>query len=83
MFCDASTDWNRPVAAVIGGFQAPPGRIMGHAGAWTGIAEGTAESKAKALADVGVTIVDHPAKLGNVMKDILAKSGRNVKKIVS
>jgi hypothetical protein len=56
---------------------------MGHAGAWVGMGEGTAESKSKALADAGVTMVDHPAKLGGVMKDILAKSGRNVKKIVS
>lgn len=56
---------------------------MGHAGAWTGIGEGMAESKSKALADAGVTIVDHPAKLGGVMKDILQQSGRNVRKIVS
>jgi hypothetical protein len=27
--------------------------------------------------------VDHPAKFGGVMKDILSQSGRNVKKIVS
>ncbi|KAF2645267.1 hypothetical protein P280DRAFT_531275 [Massarina eburnea CBS 473.64] len=71
----------KPIAAVIAGFQAAPGRIMGHAGAWTGIGEGTAESKSKALADAGVTMVDHPAKFGDVMKDILAKSGRNVEKI--
>lgn len=73
----------RPIAAVIGGSQAPPGRVMGHAGAWTGIGEGTAESKYKALENAGVTMVDHPAKFGGVMKDILAKSGRSVKKIVS
>jgi hypothetical protein len=73
----------RPIAAVVGGFQAIPGRVMGHAGAWTGIAEGTAESKYKALESAGVTMVDHPAKFGGVMKDILAKSGRNVRKIVS
>ncbi|KAF2800069.1 succinyl-CoA ligase-like protein subunit alpha, partial [Melanomma pulvis-pyrius CBS 109.77] len=67
----------KPVAAVIGGFQAAPGRVMGHAGAWTGLGEGTAESKYKALESAGVTMVDHPAKFGGVMKDILAKSGRN------
>ncbi|PSN61864.1 hypothetical protein BS50DRAFT_613467 [Corynespora cassiicola Philippines] len=71
----------KPIAAVIGGFQAPPGRVMGHAGAWTGIGEGTAESKYKALEKAGVTMVDHPAKFGGVMKDILAQSGRNVRKI--
>ncbi|ORY16707.1 succinyl-CoA synthetase-like protein [Clohesyomyces aquaticus] len=67
----------KPIAAVIGGFQAAPGRVMGHAGAWTGLGEGTAESKYKALENAGVTMVDHPAKFGGVMKEILAKSGRN------
>jgi succinyl-CoA synthetase alpha subunit len=73
----------KPIAAAIGGFQASPGKVMGHAGAWTGLGEGTAESKYKALEDVGVTMVDHPAKFGGVMKEILSESGRNVKKIVS
>lgn len=73
----------KPIAAVVGGFQAAPGRIMGHAGAWTGLGEGTAEEKYKALESAGVTMVDHPAKFGEVMKEVLANSGRNVKKIVS
>lgn len=72
----------KPIAAVIGGFQAPPGKVMGHAGAWVGLGEGTAELKYKALESAGVTMVDHPAKFGGVMKNILAKSGRNVRKIV-
>lgn len=82
-------DYNRrvknpkPIAAVIGGLQAAPGRVMGHAGAWQGLGEGTAESKRKALESVGVTMVDHPAKLGGVMKEILSQAGRNVSKIVS
>jgi succinyl-CoA synthetase alpha subunit len=71
----------KPIAACIGGFQARPGRVTGHAGAWTGLGEGTSESKYRALEAVGVTMVDHPAKFGGVMKDILAKSGRNVKEI--
>jgi succinyl-CoA synthetase alpha subunit len=72
----------KPIAAVIGGFQAPHGEVMGHAGAWVGLGEGTAESKYRALENAGVTMVDHPAKFGGVMKDILAKSGRNVSKTV-
>ncbi|EDU41918.1 SucD Succinyl-CoA synthetase alpha subunit [Pyrenophora tritici-repentis] len=67
----------KPIAAVIGGFQAPHGKVMGHAGAWVGLGEGTAESKYKALERAGVTMVDHPAKFGGVIKDILAKSGRS------
>lgn len=73
----------KPIAACIGGFQAKPGKVTGHAGAWTGLGEGTSEAKYRALEAAGVTMVDHPAKFGGVMKDILAKSGRNVKKIVS
>ncbi|KAF2031468.1 succinyl-CoA synthetase-like protein [Setomelanomma holmii] len=71
----------KPIAAVIGGLQAAPGRVMGHAGAWTGLGEGTAESKRKALESVGVTMVDHPAKFGGVVKEILSQSGRNIRKI--
>jgi succinyl-CoA synthetase alpha subunit len=56
---------------------------MGHAGAWTGHGEGTSDSKYKALERAGVTMVDHPAKFGNVMKGLLASSGRNVQNIVS
>lgn len=73
----------RPIAAVIGGFQAVPGQVMGHAGAWTGLGEGTSESKYKALERAGVTMVDHPAKFGHVMKGLLSSSGRNVQEIVS
>ena len=72
----------KPIAAVIGGFEAPHGKVMGHAGAWVGLGEGTAASKYKALENAGVTMVDHPAKFGGVMKDILAKAGGNVKKTV-
>ncbi|KAG9198948.1 hypothetical protein G6514_009225 [Epicoccum nigrum] len=71
----------KPIAACIGGFQAKPGKVTGHAGAWTGLGEGTSEAKYRALEAAGVTMVDHPAKFGGVMKDILAKSSRNVKKI--
>ncbi|KAH8728704.1 succinyl-CoA ligase-like protein subunit alpha [Phaeosphaeriaceae sp. PMI808] len=67
----------KPIAAVIGGYQASLGKVMGHAGAWTGLGEGTAESKYKALESAGVTMVDHPAKFGGVMKEILSQSGRN------
>lgn len=73
----------KPIAACIGGFQAKPGKVTGHAGAWTGLGEGKSEDKYRALEAAGVTMVDHPAKFGGVMKDILAKSGRSVKKIVS
>ncbi|RMZ72619.1 succinyl- ligase subunit alpha [Pyrenophora seminiperda CCB06] len=71
----------KPIAAVIGGFQAPHGKVMGHAGAWVGLGEGNAVSKYKALERAGVTMVDHPAKFGGVMKNILARHGRSGSKI--
>lgn len=72
----------KPIAAILGGIQAPPGRIMGHAGAWTGRGEQGATEKLKILQDVGVTMVDHPEKFGRVMKELLSKSGRDPQKII-
>ena len=44
---------------------------MGHAGAWVAPGEATAKAKYKALQDVGVTMVNHPAKFGSAMKQLL------------
>ena len=55
---------------------------MGHAGAWAAPGEGNAKTKRKALEDAGVTMVDHPAKFGNVMSTLLSQSGRKISKIV-
>lgn len=67
----------RPIAAVVGGVYAKPGRIMGHAGAWAAPGEGTAETKYKVLQDAGVAMVNHPAKFGNIMKKLLEQHGRS------
>jgi succinyl-CoA synthetase alpha subunit len=72
----------KPIAAILGGVHAPSGRIMGHAGAWTGTGEKTATEKLKILQDVGVTMVDHPEKFGQVMKTLLSQSGRDPNKII-
>ncbi|KIN02051.1 hypothetical protein OIDMADRAFT_103291 [Oidiodendron maius Zn] len=75
-------DYNRrtpnpkPISALIGGVNAPPGRIMGHAGAFSLPAEPDAPTKIKSLKEAGVTVVNHPAKFGDVMKLLLGKSGR-------
>ncbi|KAE9961741.1 hypothetical protein BLS_001438 [Venturia inaequalis] len=73
----------KPIAALIGGVCAKPGRVMGHAGAWAAPGEGNSLTKWKALENVGVTMVDHPAKFGATMKQILSSSGRDVKGIMS
>ena len=56
---------------LVAGFQVAPGRIMGHAGAYTALGEGTAESKYRALEKAGVVMTNHPAKFGNIMKQLL------------
>lgn len=66
----------KPIAAVLGGIQAPPGRIMGHAGAWTARGEHTATEKLKILENAGVTMVDHPEHFGETVKALLRKNGR-------
>ncbi|KAK5762724.1 hypothetical protein LTS12_007113 [Elasticomyces elasticus] len=72
----------KPIAALVGGMEAPEGRIMGHAGAWRGKGERTAREKYGILQKAGVTMVDHPENFGGVMKTLLGQSGRNVDKIV-
>lgn len=58
--------------ALIGGLQAPPGRIMGHAGAWTAPGEPDATAKYQALERAGVTMIYHPERFGEGMKTLLS-----------
>lgn len=66
-----STDITRPIMALIAGIQAPPGRVMGHAGAFIGAGEKKAIGKVTALEDAGVVITNHPSKFGEEMKRLL------------
>jgi succinyl-CoA synthetase alpha subunit len=68
---------------VIGGLEAPQGRVMGHAGAWAAPGEPDAKFKYKALEDAGVVLVDHPEKLGTGMKQLLSKRPRSSQMPVS
>ncbi|KAI9371388.1 putative succinyl-CoA synthetase subunit alpha [Aspergillus egyptiacus] len=61
----------KPIMALVGGRQAPPGRIMGHAGAWTAPGEPGPEEKYKALERAGAVMVYHPEKFGEGMKSLL------------
>lgn len=58
--------------ALVGGLEAPPGRIMGHAGAWAAPGEPDARAKYKALEDAGAVMVNHPEKFGEGMKTLLS-----------
>ncbi|KAK4154024.1 putative succinyl-CoA ligase subunit alpha, mitochondrial [Chaetomidium leptoderma] len=59
---------SKPVVALIAGVTETPGRIMGHAGAFTITGEPSAEAKIAALEAAGATIIDHPAKFGGALK---------------
>ncbi|GAQ10849.1 hypothetical protein ALT_8170 [Aspergillus lentulus] len=67
------TDNPKPIMALVGGREAPPGRVMGHAGAWIAPGEPDAVAKHRALESAGVTMVDHPEKFGQGMRALLAR----------
>ncbi|RMZ02770.1 hypothetical protein D0862_05901 [Hortaea werneckii] len=72
----------KPIAALVGGLHAPPGRVMGHAGAWAARGERSAKEKYSILQQAGATMVDHPENFGGVMKTLLSQSGRDPQKIM-
>ena len=61
----------KPVAALIVGQSAPPGKRMGHAGAIITGSAGKAEEKNKALSAAGVSIIPGPAYIGITLKEAL------------
>jgi succinyl-CoA synthetase alpha subunit len=61
----------KPVASLIVGQTAPPGRRMGHAGAVITGAAALASEKMKALEDAGCHIIPTPADIGSTVKAML------------
>ena len=65
-------EFTKPVAALIAGATAPPGKRMGHAGAIITGASATADAKVQALRDAGAHIIPSPAEIGITAQAALA-----------
>jgi len=63
----------KPVAALIVGQTAPPGRRMGHAGAVITGTAALASEKMKALGDAGCHVIPTPADIGRVVEGMLKR----------
>ncbi|KAB8289611.1 hypothetical protein EYC80_010527 [Monilinia laxa] len=73
----------KPIVALVAGTHMPHGKVMGHAGAFLQPGEPDAKTKIKAFENVGVTMVNHPAKFGDAMKVLLRDSGRSINDMVT
>ena len=60
-----------PVVAYIAGFQAPPGKQMGHAGAIITGSSGTAQAKKEALEAKGVRVGTNPSEVADLVRERL------------
>jgi succinyl-CoA synthetase alpha subunit len=60
-----------PVVAYIAGFQAPPGKQMGHAGAIITGSSGTAQAKKDALEAKSIRVGTNPTEVAEIVKETM------------
>ena len=65
------SDFGKPIAALVVGASAPPGKRMGHAGAIITGESARAEFKIAALKDAGAWIIPTPADIGSTAQEML------------
>jgi succinyl-CoA synthetase alpha subunit len=68
-------EFSKPLAALVVGASAPPGKRMGHAGAIITGESATAEYKIAALTDAGAWIIPTPADIGTTAQEMLKSKG--------
>jgi succinyl-CoA synthetase alpha subunit len=66
-----TSNFTKPIAALIVGQSAPSGKRMGHAGAIITGSAGKASEKTKALHTAGVAIIPGPASIGKTLREIM------------
>ena len=69
------SDFGKPIAALVVGASAPPGKRMGHAGAIITGESARAEFKIAALKDAGAGIIPTPADLGSTSQGMRRSQG--------
>lgn len=62
----------KPIVGLVVGHRAPPGRVMGHAGAVLRPGDPTAAEKEAALGAAGVDVVSHTRRLGTRVSELLS-----------
>jgi succinyl-CoA synthetase alpha subunit len=62
----------KPVVAYVAGLTAPKGRTMGHAGAIISAFGESASEKVEILTQAGVTVAEHPARIGETIESVMA-----------
>ena len=65
--------FTKPIVAYIAGRSLPAGVRFSHASAIIERGRGTAESKVKALENVGATVVDKPQEIATTIHKLLAR----------